>query len=444
MLDYGAYGYGLNSAFLDFTLNVSVTCGDIRYVDVNSPAGTPDGCSWGSAYLTLQDALADGTSFDEIRVADGTYYPDEGAGQTNDDQNSTFALIDGVSVYGGYAGYGAPNPDLRNTDPATNNTVLHGDIDGVSDITGDAYHVVTATNITSVTEVSGFTIREGNARAADGFGGGMHITNCTGNLRVTDMLFTDNTAYSGGGMATFVSVPTVSRVTFFDNYVLSYGGGLYNQNGSPELTDVTFDSNHTIQGASPGGGMHSTNSEPGTYTVAPVLTNVTFSNNSALAGGGGAMFNNLSDAIYTNVTFTGNSAAVRGGAILNEGSSPTFNNVTFSGNTAANPAQGDAMINILSGATPSNPAIHNSILWETGDDDIVNEGGSTVTIDDSLMHDGSCPQAGPVRMCSSIRIPTWARWPTMAASPRPWHWERAVPRTMPGTMPPARGLTSAA
>ena len=67
------------------------------------------------------------------------------------------------------------------------------------------------------------------------------------------------------------------------------------------------------------------------------------------------MFNNLSDAIYTNVTFTGNSAAVRGGAILNEGSSPVFNNVTFSGNTAPVRHKAHAMINILSGATPSAP-----------------------------------------------------------------------------------------
>ena len=64
-------------------------------------------------------------------------------------------------------GMDAAHPDLRDPDPATNNTVLSGDIDGTpGTITGDAYHVVTAANITSVTELSGFTIRKGNARAA--------------------------------------------------------------------------------------------------------------------------------------------------------------------------------------------------------------------------------------------------------------------------------------
>ena len=401
MRDYGAYGYGPFTPYTNFTLNVPVACEDVLYVDVDLSASAPDGCSWGTAYPTLQDALAIATSGKQIWVAQGTYYPDEGAGQTNDARESTFTLIDGVSVYGGFAG-SETLLTQRNPVPDTNNTVLSGDIDATpGTITGDAYHVVTAANITSVTELSGFAIRKGNARADDGFGGGLRITSCSGNFRVMDMLFTDNTAYSGGGIATFVSDPAITRVVFSANYVLSYGGGFYNQNGSPSLIDVTFENNWTIEPASPGGGMHSTNTDPGIYTVAPVLTNVTFSNNSALAGGGGAMFNNLSDTVYTNVTFTGNSANVRGGAILNEGSSPVFNNVTFSGNTAANPAQGNAMINILSGATPSAPVINNSILWETGDADIVNEGGSTVTINDSIMHDGSCPAGGA---CTNVQF----------------------------------------
>ena len=380
------------------------TASSVYYVDASAPAGTNDGCSWATAYLSLQDALAGGTlaSGDEIRVADGTYYPDEGAGQTNNDRLSTFTLIDGISVYGGYTGYGAPNPELRDLDPATNNTILSGDIDGTpADDANNAYHVVSALNITSVTELSGFTIRDGNPQGSDGFGGGMYISNSSSNLQVMDVLFTNNTAFSGGGMATFVSNPTLMRVIFVDNTILNYGGGFYNQDGSPSLIDVTFDNNHTTLPAAPGAGMHSTNSDPGTYTVAPTLTNVTFSNNVSEAGGGGGMFNNVSDAIYTNVTFTGNSAFVRGGALLNEGSAPVFNNVTFRGNTAANPAQGNAMINILSGAIPSNPVINNTILWETGDADIVNEGGSTVTINDSIMHDGSCPTGGT---CTNVQF----------------------------------------
>ena len=168
------------------------------------------------------------------------------------------------------------------------------------------------------------------------------------------------------------------------------------KDGSPILLDVVFDNNQTEQPASPGGGMHSTNSNSVVYTVAPVLTNVTFSNNSALRGGGGGLFNFESHAILTNVTFSGNNAYVRGGAILNEGSNPVFNNVTFSGNTAP-PGTGGAMRNIYAlgalGLTPSNPVIMNSILWDNGSEEIINDSGSTVTIIDSIVESG-CPVLG--------------------------------------------------
>ncbi len=393
--------FAITFAQFAFPQKAYAACSGIVYVDAASTATTPTGCSWANAFPTLQDALAIAVSGDQIRVADGTYYPDEGSGQINNDRHSTFALINGVSVYGGYAGYGAPDPDLRNSDPATNNTILSGEIDGVAGPDNNAFHIVSGLTITSVTELSGFTIRDGNSKGNVGFGGGMYISNSSGNLRVTDVIFTNNTAFSGGGMAAFVSNPTLTRVVFRSNTIENYGGGFYNQDGSPSLTDVTFDGNHTTKSAAPGAGMHSTNSDPLTYTVAPSLTNVTFSNNVSEQGGGGGMFNNESHAIYTNVTFTGNSAFVRGGGILNEGSSPTYNNVTFSGNTA--PAgMGAAMRNIYAGGTvPSNPIITNTIIWETGGDDIVTDAGSTVTINDSVMHDATCPTLGT---CTNVQF----------------------------------------
>ena len=233
-------------------------------------------------------------------------------------------------------------------------------------------------------------------------------------------------------MATFSSNPTLTRVVFFDNFVLNYGGGLYNQDGSPSLTDVVFDANthpRTLRARR----RHAQHQErPADYTVAPVLTNVTFSNNESEQGGGGAMFNNTSDAILTNVTFTGNKAQRRGGALLNEGSSPVFNNVTFSGNTLTrldNPdLYGQAMINIDAifdglAPIPSHPVLSNTIVWETGGDDIVNNPGSTVTINDSVLQDATCPSTGGGGTCTnvpSMPIRSWARWPPTAALPRPW------------------------
>src|SRR6266540_4249177 len=77
---------------------------------------------------------------------------------------------------------------------------------------------------------------------------------------------------------------------------------------------------------SSGGGMYND-------TSSPVLTNLTFSGNSADYGGG--MYNHNSDPTLTNVTFGGNSAIAEGGGMNNyAGSDPTLTNVTFSGNTA--------------------------------------------------------------------------------------------------------------
>jgi hypothetical protein len=59
--------------------------------------GENNGASWTDAYTDLQSALADASSGDEIWVVGGTYKP-------GNERTSTFSLIDGVAVYGGFAG----------------------------------------------------------------------------------------------------------------------------------------------------------------------------------------------------------------------------------------------------------------------------------------------------------------------------------------------------
>ena len=61
-----------------------------------------DGSSWAQAYTELQDALAVAESSDQIWVAKGIYYPDQGSGQSNDERANTFTLTSGVEIYGGF------------------------------------------------------------------------------------------------------------------------------------------------------------------------------------------------------------------------------------------------------------------------------------------------------------------------------------------------------
>ena len=94
------------------------------YVDKDA-TGADDGSTWADAHTKLQDALDDAVGDDEIWVAEGTYYPDEGASVTADDRDASFVLVNGLEIYGGFDGTESARTS-RN--PATNVTILSGDI----------------------------------------------------------------------------------------------------------------------------------------------------------------------------------------------------------------------------------------------------------------------------------------------------------------------------
>ena len=105
--------------------------GKIIYVD--DDANGNDGSSWASAYIYLQDALADANDSDkpvEIRVAQGIYRPNQGlmAIPEFDWRATTFQLINGVTLKGGYAGFGESDPNAY--DIEIYETILSGDLNG--------------------------------------------------------------------------------------------------------------------------------------------------------------------------------------------------------------------------------------------------------------------------------------------------------------------------
>ena len=93
---------------------------NVLHVDVDSIAPVPDGASWATAYVSLQAALdraavlnADGNAENDVSqiwIAEGTYRPTKlsdadlnGTIDTNP-RSATFSLLNGVSLYGGFAG----------------------------------------------------------------------------------------------------------------------------------------------------------------------------------------------------------------------------------------------------------------------------------------------------------------------------------------------------
>ena len=295
----------------------------IIYVDADA-TGANDGTSWENAYNFLQDALADANSAVkpvEIRVAEGIYTPDSNSADPNGsgDRTATFQLINGVSLKGGYAGFGQPDPNVR--DFKLYESILSGDLDGNDIDVNDpcdllseptraenSYHVVNGSNTDVNAVLDGLTITGGNInswgpwRYRDDYGGGMY--NEFGSLTISNCTFSGNSARNGGGMYNFRSSPTLTSCTFSHNYAFEDGGGMYNHFSSPSIISCKFRENV----ASSGGGLYNRGS-----TSNPILINCTFSSNTAGAGGG--MYNSLSSPKLSECTFVKNVSKAEGGGI---------------------------------------------------------------------------------------------------------------------------------
>ena len=337
IVDMGAYEYYREPATI--------------YVDGDA-TGANDGTSWANAYNYLQDGLADANlaSGDEIWVAEGTYKPDANtANPGSGERTATFQLINGVGLYGGYAGYGATDPNERNWQ--TNETILSGDLDG-NDVqvydpcdllteptrAENSYHVVIGSGTNNTAVLDGFTVTAGNASGSwpspTALGGGMY--NISGSPTVTNCTFIANAAESGSGMWNTSSSPTVTNCTFSGNLASQNGSGMFNWASSPTISNCTFSGNS----ANSGGGMLNN------VGSSPTLTNCTFSGNSA--GWGGGIYSADSSPTVTNCTFSGNSASSEGGGMYNLRGSTTVTNCILWGDSAPS---GPEIFNINS--TPS-------------------------------------------------------------------------------------------
>jgi hypothetical protein len=215
--------------------------GPVRFVDDDALLGGT-GVSWESPYRDLQDALAAAEAEPNnltIHVAGGVYRPSVPTDPT-DPRTATFAMLDGVTLQGGYAGLADPNaPDTR--DPSSYIAVLSGDLAANNDPSvpfdpdafawqDNAYHVVTASGAGADAVLDGFTITMGNANHADDSlrrrGGGVYKT--SGAPLISHCIFTlNNAAVLGGGMYSDAGDEQVHHCQFVDNSA-ERGGGFYN------------------------------------------------------------------------------------------------------------------------------------------------------------------------------------------------------------------------
>ncbi len=315
----------------------------VTYVDPNAP-GSNNGSSWFNAYNHLQDALAY-LGAQVIWVADGTYYPDTnsvipgGSGNRFD----SFTLRNGLAIYGGFAGFGAPNPDAR--DIKLYETILSGDLSRndvyvsnpcnlASDLSRaeNSYHVVTGSFTDATAILDGFTITGGNADSGswpDNSGGGMfnNVADCT----VNKCKSVENSADGGGGAMWNGGQSTlrVSNCIFYRNAGDDGGGAILNHESSPTLVNCSFISNKGCVSSNNGGGVYNM------HNSHPTIMNCLFSNNSAQYGGGVSNIVGSCPTI-TNCTLSANLATGWCGGINNyNGSFPIINNCIVWDNSAA-------------------------------------------------------------------------------------------------------------
>ncbi|HLB72430.1 MAG TPA: hypothetical protein VJJ98_00270 [Sedimentisphaerales bacterium] len=347
--------------FVDVDYHICDSGACIWYVDADA-TGTGTGHTWANAFNDLQDALAVAWAGEQIWVAEGTYKPDQGTGYTPGDRTASFALVDGVVVYGGFDG---TETSLAERDWRTHETVLSGQIGNAGIITDNSYHVVYSTNNDATTTLDGFTISGGynvGQSYPDYVGAGMLIA-AAGEPTVSNCVFKDNTGGSGGGLGAWSSgSPSLFNCVFMTNTASGSGGGVSLQHSSPAFRSCMILGNS----AAAGGGMYALNN-----FAAPILTNCVFSGNTSSTNGGaiynsgvGATPNNFPPELQ-NCSLNENSAASSGGGVYNDkGNDVTLNSCILWGNTDAGGTDESAQFFASSGA----PSIEFSCLqgWTGG------------------------------------------------------------------------------
>jgi hypothetical protein len=379
----------------------------IIYVDVDA-IGANDGTSWTNAFTSLQPALDAAMPLTppiQIWVAAGTYLPSLES-DPGDPRSRTFGLIQGVSLYGGFAG---TEGSIDERDIAANPTVLDGDFNG-DDLPGfvnrsdNAYHVVTSVDLTEATVLDGFTIRGGQANfegQPEGLGGGIYVP--TGRLLVARCAIIDCFALEGGGIFTQLGL-RVEQTSFTSCHASTGGAVACFTGSSSSFLSCRAEMNEAIYAGA-------------FYVWDATIENCVFVSNCAgcfggLAQGGAVIAEHASRLL--NCVFASNMAVsdtnAAGGAVFVQTSTPglsfSAHGCTFYGNSAVGPVERGGAIASL--GSFGSVEIDNSIMWQNsaadGDQAFAIPGGTALVFRTCCIDGSAAGVSGPAQLVDVIDI----------------------------------------
>jgi|GEM_PF-1627929 len=243
------------------------------------------------------------------------------------DRTVSFNLGTNVQVYGGFAGT-ETNLNARNW--KLHPTILSGDIGVMGNDSDNSFHVIANTNIDALSILDGFTVTKGRGT-------------------------------NGGGIYNVNSHPFLTNCVFLDNQATMLGGAIYSSGvqGSP-INQCSFIGN-SAGGA--GGAVYLNSST--------FIENCSFVGNSSLSGGAICCTNASYDYVFNSLfasNWVAGGATARGGAIASLQSGLTIFNSTFAFNRDAIAgsvqAAGAAGLDFESSNTSRLLFIENSIFWQ--------------------------------------------------------------------------------
>ncbi len=252
-----------------------------KYYVKTTGSNSSDGSSWANAFLTFQKALETAQSGDQIWIASGTYKPSVQVGGSGV-RFSAFQMVEGVEIYGGFAGTEVSINDRMNFGLGNaNETILSGDLNGDDNYSGASW--------------SGTS------------------ENCY------------HVVYNSGNVSYLTSAAILDGFTIKGAYGSQYGGGLVNDGASPTIRNCIFTYNHCYAA---GGGVYNYSGK----ACKPTYTNCLVINN--ISSNGAGVWCRAAFPTFINTTIANNTSSGDGGAFWSGmGGNTTFNNCILWGNT---------------------------------------------------------------------------------------------------------------